>query len=58
MQAKGLETALRYEKEAVERIRRMSIAAAELEVRPGKKSKSGGGLEEWIEGGAQSGEWE
>lgn len=33
MQTKALETAKKYEKEALERIRRMSLAAADLEVR-------------------------
>ncbi|KAK7751050.1 hypothetical protein SLS62_007035 [Diatrype stigma] len=33
MQTKALETAKRYEKEALERIRRMSLAAADLEVK-------------------------
>ncbi len=33
MQKDGLETAKQFEKEAVERLRRMSIAAAQLQVR-------------------------
>ncbi|RYP78307.1 hypothetical protein DL770_006906 [Monosporascus sp. CRB-9-2] len=37
MQTKGLETARKYEKEALERIRRMSLAAADLEVKGAAK---------------------
>ncbi|KAI0481054.1 26S proteasome subunit RPN7-domain-containing protein [Xylariaceae sp. FL0804] len=42
MQTKGLRTAQNYEKEALERIRRMSLVAAELEVK-GQLRKGGGG---------------
>ncbi|KAI0023140.1 PCI-domain-containing protein [Xylariomycetidae sp. FL0641] len=41
MQAKGLEAAWNYEKEALERIRRMSLAAAELEAK-GQPHRKGG----------------
>ncbi|KAI1267292.1 26S proteasome subunit RPN7-domain-containing protein [Xylariaceae sp. FL1019] len=41
MQIKGLETAKKYEKEALERIRRMSIAAAELEVKGSQRKQQG-----------------
>ncbi|KAI1344307.1 26S proteasome subunit RPN7-domain-containing protein [Xylariaceae sp. FL0016] len=48
MQSKGLETARSYEKEALERIRRMSLAAAELDVRghskKGAASSGGAGI--------------
>ncbi|KAK8066050.1 COP9 signalosome complex subunit 1 [Apiospora hydei] len=37
MQAKGLEMAKNYEREAIERIRRMNIAAADLEVKGTRK---------------------
>ncbi|KAK8136628.1 26S proteasome subunit RPN7 [Apiospora sp. TS-2023a] len=37
MQTKGLETAKNYEREALERIRRMNIAAADLEVKGPRK---------------------
>ncbi|KAI0166608.1 PCI-domain-containing protein [Xylariaceae sp. FL1272] len=43
MQIKGLETAKNYEKEALERIRRMSIAAAELEVKGSQRRQPGMG---------------
>ncbi|KAI1144597.1 26S proteasome subunit RPN7-domain-containing protein [Hypoxylon sp. FL0543] len=42
MQKKALDAAKNYEKEAMERIRRMNIVAADLEVRPPRKSASGG----------------
>jgi COP9 signalosome complex subunit 1 len=41
MQAKGLEAAKNYEKEALERIRRMSIAAADLEVKGNTRKGAG-----------------
>ncbi|KAI1489187.1 26S proteasome subunit RPN7-domain-containing protein [Biscogniauxia mediterranea] len=41
MQTKGLEAARNYEREALERIRRMSLAAADLEVK-GQSRKIGG----------------
>lgn len=37
MQKKGLETAKLYETEAIERIRRMNISAADLEVKGTRK---------------------
>ncbi|CAJ2506842.1 Uu.00g080280.m01.CDS01 [Anthostomella pinea] len=43
MQTKGLEAARNYEKEALERIRRVSLAAANLEVK-GQSRNAGGGL--------------
>jgi COP9 signalosome complex subunit 1 len=56
MQTKGLEAARNYEKEAIERIRRMSLAAADLEVRgSGRKGAGTGGAslpgigDAWIE---------
>lgn len=42
MQASALQTAQKYEKEALERIRRMGIAAAELEVRGTRKGHGAG----------------
>lgn len=39
MQKKGLETAKVYETEALERIRRMNIVAADLEVKGNRKSQ-------------------
>ncbi|KAL7626570.1 hypothetical protein AAE478_003342 [Parahypoxylon ruwenzoriense] len=42
MQTKALEAAKNYEKEAIERIRRMSITAANLEVKPPHKGAGGG----------------
>ncbi|KAI0841687.1 26S proteasome subunit RPN7-domain-containing protein [Hypoxylon sp. FL0890] len=42
MQKKALDAAQNYEKEAVERIRRMNIVAAGLEVGPPRKSADGG----------------
>lgn len=44
MQTKGLEAAKNYEKEAIERIRRMSIAAADLEVKGYSRKGAGAGL--------------
>jgi COP9 signalosome complex subunit 1 len=44
MQTQGLEAAKNYEKEAIERIRRMSIVAADLEVKGGNRKGAGGGL--------------
>lgn len=41
MQKKGLKTVDEYQKAALERIRRMSLAAAELEARGMKKSSLG-----------------
>lgn len=54
MQTKGLETAKNYEREALERIRRMNIAAADLEVKGTRKGmgnpmSSIGGGETWFE---------
>ncbi|KAH6661391.1 26S proteasome subunit RPN7-domain-containing protein [Truncatella angustata] len=43
MQAKALEAAKLYEKEALERIRRMSIAAADLEVKGSRKGVAAAG---------------
>ncbi|KAI3337605.1 PCI-domain-containing protein [Xylariaceae sp. AK1471] len=42
MQTKALETAKNYEREALERIRRISLAAAELEVRGSNRKGAGG----------------
>ncbi|KAI1412920.1 26S proteasome subunit RPN7-domain-containing protein [Hypoxylon sp. FL1857] len=42
MQKKALDAAKNYEKEAMERIRRMNIAAADLEVKPPRKGAGGG----------------
>ncbi|KAI0123864.1 26S proteasome subunit RPN7 [Xylariales sp. AK1849] len=44
MQTKGLQAATNYEKEALERIRRMSIAAADLEVKGSSRKGAGGGM--------------
>lgn len=41
MQNKALETARNYEKEAVERIRRMSLAAADLQVKGTSRKAQG-----------------
>jgi len=42
MQLKGLQTAREYEREVTDRIRRMNLAAADLEVRgPGRKGGGG-----------------
>lgn len=41
MQTHGLEVARNYEKEALERIRRMSLAAADLEVKPTPRKGAG-----------------
>jgi COP9 signalosome complex subunit 1 len=43
MQVKSLTTAKDYEKEAIERIRRMSLVAADLEVK-GMARRGGGGV--------------
>jgi COP9 signalosome complex subunit 1 len=42
MQKSALETAKYYEKEAVERIRRMSVVAADLEVKGLRRQPIGG----------------
>ncbi|OTA95127.1 hypothetical protein M434DRAFT_69905 [Hypoxylon sp. CO27-5] len=42
MQKKALDAAKNYEKEALERIRRMNIVAANLEVKPGRNTIGGG----------------
>jgi COP9 signalosome complex subunit 1 len=42
MQRSALETARNYEKEAVERIRRMSVVAADLEVKGPRRQQAGG----------------
>lgn len=42
MQKKALDAANNYEKEAMERIRRMNIVAADLEVKPSRKPIGGG----------------
>ncbi|OTA60302.1 hypothetical protein K449DRAFT_332341 [Hypoxylon sp. EC38] len=42
MQKKALDAAKNYEKEALERIRRMNIVAANLEVKPGRTTIGGG----------------
>ena len=44
MQTTALETARNYEKEALERIRRMSLAAADLEVKGSRKFAANAGL--------------
>lgn len=49
MQTKGLETAKKYEKEALERIRRMSLAAADLEVRGTPKKGISNISDAWME---------
>jgi COP9 signalosome complex subunit 1 len=42
MQSKALQTAREYEKELIDRIRRMNLAAADLEVKgPGRKGGNG-----------------
>ncbi|KAI0408729.1 26S proteasome subunit RPN7-domain-containing protein [Xylaria palmicola] len=43
MQAKAMETVKNFEREAMERVRRMSLAAAELEVRGMHRKGAGGG---------------
>lgn len=44
MQMKALETVKKYEREALERIRRMNLAAADLEVKgPPRKGVGGAG---------------
>jgi COP9 signalosome complex subunit 1 len=43
LQKSALETARNYEKEAVERIRRMSLIAADLEVKGSRRQLPGGG---------------
>ncbi|KAI1453590.1 26S proteasome subunit RPN7-domain-containing protein [Annulohypoxylon moriforme] len=42
MQNKALDAAINYEKEAIERIRRMNIVAADLEVKSSRKGAGGG----------------
>ena len=49
MQQKALETAKKYEREALERIRRMSLAAAELEVKAVPKKAGSGIPDAWLE---------
>ena len=54
MQISGLEAAKKYEKDAADRIRRMNIAAAELEVKGPRKGshafdKFSGLSENWYE---------
>ncbi|KAI1861346.1 uncharacterized protein JN550_010876 [Neoarthrinium moseri] len=50
MQTKGLETARGYEKEALERIRRMSLIAANLEVKGNPRERAGGPVtDQWYE---------
>ena len=51
MQQTTLETAKSYEKEALERIRRMNIIAADLEVKGTKRSQGGiaGISESWAD---------
>jgi COP9 signalosome complex subunit 1 len=44
MQTSGLETVRNYEREALGRVRRMSIAAADLEVRGNKRGAHGAGI--------------
>ena len=51
MQQKALETAKKYEKEALERIRRMSLAAAELEIKAVPKKMNSGIGDAWLEDG-------
>jgi len=61
MQTKALATARNYEKEAVDRIRRISLAAADLEVKgtsrkaPGSNRAEGSGLEQWLDDPRRSG---
>lgn len=55
MQMAGLETAKNYEKEALDRIRRMSIAAAELEVKGSRKGLGHHPYDKY--GGDSSGVW-
>lgn len=43
MQKKSLEAAKSYEKEAIDRIRRMNIVAADLEVKASRKGPGGAG---------------
>jgi COP9 signalosome complex subunit 1 len=43
VQKEALETARNYEKEAIERIRRMSLVAADLEVKGNRRQLGGGG---------------
>lgn len=49
MQQKGLEAARKYEKEALERIRRMSLAAADLEVKAAPKKSASSVADAWLE---------
>lgn len=49
MQEAALETAAKYEKEATEHLRRISILSAGLEVVPGKKEELGAGAEVWFD---------
>ncbi|KAH7041317.1 26S proteasome subunit RPN7 [Microdochium trichocladiopsis] len=55
MQNKALETARNYEKEAVDRIRRISLAAADLEVKgtsrkaPGSNRAETSNVEQWLD---------
>ena len=54
MQISGLESAKKYDKDAAERIRRMNIAAAELEVKGPRKGshafdKFSGMTDSWYE---------
>jgi COP9 signalosome complex subunit 1 len=45
----GLDAAKGYEKEALERVRRMSLAAADLEVRGNKRTLGGGINDKWYD---------
>ncbi|ORY70050.1 COP9 signalosome complex subunit 1 [Pseudomassariella vexata] len=48
MQANALEAAKNYEKEALERIRRMNIVAADLEVKGTARARAGLGGDQWF----------
>lgn len=50
VQRSALETARKYEKEAVERIRRMSLVAADLEVKGSKRQLASGGQSQHLQG--------
>ncbi|OIW33754.1 hypothetical protein CONLIGDRAFT_190595 [Coniochaeta ligniaria NRRL 30616] len=50
VQKSALETARNYEKEAVERIRRMSLAAADLEAKGPRRQPAGGGQSQTLQG--------
>lgn len=58
MQRNALATAINYEREALERVRRMSIYAAELEVKGSRKLGTGGASDTWFDDPRRQGQGE